>query len=136
MAGISNLDTLLKDMEPILCKNEYVFCTTNGKLNESIISLDPIGIIQEKEGLTLILLKNVAHENGFLFDGVYRKISLNVHSDLEAVGLTAAFANALTDNNISANVIAGYYHDHIFVPAAKAEDAMNALNGLSLLHSK
>ncbi|HBY88217.1 MAG TPA: transporter, partial [Colwellia sp.] len=31
-------------------------------------------------------------------------------------------------NNISANVIAAYYHDHIFVQSEKAELALKVLN--------
>lgn len=134
MTGISNLETLLKDMEPVLCPKKYVFCTTKDKLNEAIIPLNPIGVFQEKEGLTIILEKDVAIKNGFSVQGVYRKISLNVHSDLEAVGLTAAFAKALTDSNISANVVAGYYHDHIFVSDQKADKALMALTNLSSQH--
>ncbi len=48
-------------------------------------------------------------------------ITLNVHSSLEAVGSTAAFATALGEAGISCNVLAGYFHDHILVPAPKAE---------------
>ncbi|MDG1438394.1 MAG: ACT domain-containing protein, partial [Emcibacteraceae bacterium] len=67
-------------------------------------------------------------KNLFEYEGIYKKITLNVHSSLEAVGLTAAFSNALTQAGISANVIAGYYHDHIFVPVNDVQKAMVALN--------
>jgi len=63
-----------------------------------------------------------------------RQITLTVHSSLEAVGLTAAFATELTRHGISANVVAGYYHDHIFVGAGDAERAVAALQGLSERH--
>ncbi len=59
------------------------------------------------------------------------RITLNVHSALEAVGLTAAVATALTREGISANVVAAYYHDHIFVPEVDAERALEALRALS-----
>jgi hypothetical protein len=68
---------------------------------------------------------------GFSFDYVAAWITLNVHSALEAVGLTAAFATALGQAGISCNVIAGYYHDHLFVGQADAERAMHVLRDLA-----
>jgi uncharacterized protein len=58
-------------------------------------------------------------------------ITLTVHSSLEAVGLTATFSKALAENNISCNVVAAYYHDHIFVDAKDAAKAMKILHILS-----
>jgi hypothetical protein len=54
-----------------------------------------------------------------------------VHSSLEAVGLTAAFATALSREGISCNVLAGHHHDHILVATADAERAMDVLHGLA-----
>ncbi len=65
------------------------------------------------------------------FEGSYSQITLTVHSSLEAVGLTAAVANKLASKDISANVIAAYYHDHIFVQTSKAEAAVSALKEFS-----
>jgi hypothetical protein len=131
MTGMVEIKDLLKNMEPVLCGGEFVFCTVQQKLNEALLELDPIGTFQEDEGLTLILTKLIADQNGMSYEGVFSKISLKVHSSLEAVGLTAAFSNALKEVNISANVIAGYYHDHIFVPEHQAEAALKALKALS-----
>ena len=61
---------------------------------------------------------------------MFRCITLDVHSSLEAVGLTAACAQALAAGGISANVVAGYSHDHILVPAPRAQDALAALDAL------
>jgi hypothetical protein len=47
------------------------------------------------------------------------------------VGLTAVVAGKLAVYDISVNMIAGYYHDHLFVPAAQAEQALELLNNLS-----
>ena len=58
-------------------------------------------------------------------------ITLDVHSSLEAVGLTAAVSAALAEENISCNVVAAYYHDHLFVPVADAERAMETLMRLT-----
>lgn len=130
MTAITNLETLLKTMSPELVEGNYVFCTVKGPLSD-YASLNPIATVQEKEGLTLILEELVAINAKLDFDGVYSLISLTVHSSLDAVGLTAAFATKLTSHGISANVIAGYYHDHIFVQKKKTNDALAALKELS-----
>ena len=84
-------------------------------------------MFQEKEGVTLIITKQQAIDSHIDYESVYKLISLNVHSSLDAVGLTAAFSAKLAEKNISANVVAAYYHDHIFVPEEKAEQALMAI---------
>ncbi|MEZ9901156.1 ACT domain-containing protein [Vibrio breoganii] len=130
MSGIKELDQLLKSMKPHLQEEEFVFCTVEGKLSD-YIELDPVGTFIEPEGLTLVLERRIAEQTQLSFDGAFRMITLTVHSSLEAVGLTAAVSTKLAEKGISANVIAAYYHDHIFVPAAKAELALQALNEFS-----
>jgi len=66
-------------------------------------------------------------QQNLVFDAVFYKTTLEVHSSLEAVGLTAAISTALTANEISANVTAGYFHDHLFVPTDKADQALATL---------
>ena len=100
-------------------------------LNEEIMNLNPIGTFLESEGMTIIISKAKADENDLSYESVFNKITLEIHSSLDAVGLTAAFSKQLTQHNISANVIAGYYHDHIFVPKEKANLAIEALEKLS-----
>jgi hypothetical protein len=126
MSGITALDELLQSMSPELSEPEFVFCTVSGCLND-YVSLNPIATFIESEGLTLVLEKSAALKAGLSFDGTFKKITLTVHSSLEAVGLTAAVSTKLADKGISANVIAAYYHDHIFVPSAKADAAFAAL---------
>ncbi|WP_413282868.1 ACT domain-containing protein [Vibrio sp. MA40-2] len=126
MAAITDLDILLKSMSPELIEGNYVFCTVNGPLS-NYLAMEPIATFCEQEGLTLVVKKEIAIANKLDFDAVFSLITLSVHSSLEAVGLTAAFANKLSSYGISANVIAGYYHDHIFVQQDKTEQAMNAL---------
>ncbi|EHN69063.1 ACT domain-containing protein [Aliivibrio fischeri] len=126
MSGIFELDELLKTMKPELLTQEYVFCSVEGDLKE-YISLNPIGTFVEQEGLTLILEKDVALKENIPFEGVFRQITLTVHSSLDAVGLTAAVSTKLASKGISANVVAAFYHDHIFVPSSKAELALSAL---------
>jgi uncharacterized protein len=89
-----------------------------------------IGTFREREGLTVIAELDVAERLGvpILFRAAW--ITLTVHPDLAAVGLTAAFSAALGEAGISCNVVAAAYHDHIFVPIERAADAMDALKSL------
>jgi len=127
MPAITDLEILLKSMSPELIEGNYVFCTVNGELSD-YLALNPIATFREKEGLTLVLNEENAVAADLDFDAIFSLITLSVHSSLEAVGLTAAFATKLGSYGISANVIAGYYHDHIFVQKEKADAAMKALS--------
>jgi len=130
MTAITDLDILLTSMSPEKIEGNYVFCTVSGVLSD-YLALEPIAVFREKEGLTLVLEEDQAASAKLDFDGVFSLITLSVHSSLEAVGLTAAFATKLASYGISANVIAGYYHDHIFVQKDKADAAMSALKEFS-----
>ncbi len=130
MSGIVEIDALLQSMSPQLQRGEYVFCTVNGGLGD-YIHLNPLGVFAESEGLTLIVDADRARVAGLEFDGLFRQITLTVHSSLEAVGLTAAVSAKLTSRNISANVVAAFYHDHIFVQKDKAAEALSALQELA-----
>ena len=130
MTGILELDELLRSMSPELQNGEFVFCTVKGNLAD-YVHLNPIASFNELEGLTLILQADVADKEGFDFEGRFKQITLMVHSSLDAVGLTAAVSNKLTAHNISANVVAAYFHDHIFVQSEKAQNALSALQELS-----
>ncbi|HDY7824201.1 TPA: ACT domain-containing protein [Vibrio vulnificus] len=130
MTGITDLQHLLQSMSPQLVEGDYVFCTVDGPLKD-YLHLDPIATFREQEGLTLVLEAQQAEQAELTTDSRFCLITLTVHSSLEAVGLTAAFASKLASYGISANVIAGYYHDHIFVPQGKAHEAMSALTELT-----
>lgn len=131
MSGIENLDQLLKHMSPNLKDGEFVFISQPNGRYGSHPELEPIAAVLEAEGLTLIIPQSKADQHNLPYDGVYKMITLEVHSSLEAVGLTAAFATKLTEHNISANVVAGFYHDHIFVQTSAADRAITALKELS-----
>lgn len=126
MSGIVELETLLKSMRPELQNGEFVFCTVQGKPVD-FVHLEPVAMIHEAEGLTLITPVDTADREALKYEGRFKQITLTVHSSLEAVGLTAAVSSKLTAANISANVVAAYFHDHIFVQSEKAEQAMKAL---------
>ena len=129
MAGETALATLLRSMSPQLNDGEYVFCSLPDR--SLLQDCEVLGSFREREGLTVILPRQQAERLGLGFDYVAAWITLNVHSALEAVGLTAAFAGALGKAGISCNVIAGYYHDHLFVGQADAGRAMQVLQQLA-----
>lgn len=131
MSGITDLQVLVSTMEPALAEGEFVYCTIPASRLEDYLHLRPLGLFHETEGLTLILPSETASKAGLQASPPMRQITLTVHSSLEAVGLTAAFSGALMEAGISANVVAAYYHDHIFVPSADAERAVDALRQLS-----
>ncbi|UUY06413.1 ACT domain-containing protein [Pseudomonas sp. J452] len=129
MAGETSLGKLLGSLSPQLNPGRYVFCSV---ASDSPLDIQKIiGSFREAEGLTLILAQEEADRLGLSYDYVAAWISLSVHSALAAVGLTAAFASALAAANISCNVVAGFYHDHLFVAAADAERAMAVLRQLA-----
>lgn len=127
MSGIVDLGTLVTTMRPQLRSGLYVFCTFGHQSYGDLQDLDPIAAFSEEEGLSLVIPEHRALASGLSFSGVFRCITLRVHSSLQAVGLTAVVATRLADQGISANVIAAYHHDHIFVPSDRAEEALQAL---------
>lgn len=131
MSGIRELSILLSSMEPSLEAGEFVYCTVGGADPQDYLHLKPRGLFQEAEGLTLILPAETARAAGLTASAPLHCITLNVHSSLEAVGLTAAVSAALSEEGISANVVAAYYHDHVFVPTADAARALKTLRALS-----
>ncbi|AZC26447.1 MULTISPECIES: ACT domain-containing protein [Pseudomonas] len=129
MTGETSLTTLLRSMSPQLNDGEYVFCSITDR--SLLQDCEVLGSFHEREGLTVILQRQQAERLGLGFDYVAAWITLQVHSALQAVGLTAAFAGALGQAGISCNVIAGYYHDHLFVGLADAQKAMQVLQRLA-----
>lgn len=131
MTGETNLSTLLKSMAPNLLDGHYVFVTFANAHYGDHANLEPIAMVQEDEGMTLVVPRDLADQHALKYQAVFCCITLNVHSSLDAVGLTAAVSSAFANQGISANVVAGYYHDHIFVPADVAQLALAALVELS-----
>jgi hypothetical protein len=128
MAGEKDLQVLLKSMKPEHNLGDYVFCTidTLGSLNLNEVEM----FFKEKEAITLILKKEIAEQLNLECSLIMSWITLTVHSSLEAIGLTAAFSKALSDNGISCNVVAAFYHDHIFVAKKDTERALQILKTL------
>jgi len=125
---VSDLAQLLATMQPELNEGAYVFSSVQA--DRDVSQLAPVATFREREGLTVIVDEPTALREGLpvLFRAAW--ITLNVHSDLEAVGLTAAVAEELTRARISCNVVAAAFHDHIFVPVERAKDALAQLTAL------
>ena len=127
MSGAVEIDELLRTMSPTLRPGSFVFVS----VPQEPAGLEPIATVREDEGLTLVIDRDAADAAGLEYDFVAAMITLRVHSALEAVGLTAAVATELADAGISCNVIAGYFHDHLFVPTDRATEAVGLLEGLA-----
>ena len=129
MNGENDLSILLKTMKPKINVGEYVFCTI---IDSTYVNYhDTLLFFKEEEGNTVILLKEVADKLKLNYSFIASWITLTVHSSLNAVGLTAAFSKALSDEGISCNVVASFYHDHIFVDRKDTEKALDILNTFS-----
>ncbi|WAJ38690.1 ACT domain-containing protein [Pseudomonas sp. GOM7] len=129
MSGETHLARLLQNMTPQLNPGQYVFCCVTAEQDCS--ALQPIASLREGEGLSLVLAREVADAHGLSYDYIAAWITLQVHSSLAAVGLTASFSAALAQAGVSCNVVAGFHHDHIFVPIERAERALSTLRALS-----
>jgi hypothetical protein len=126
MSGETDLSTLLQTLQPELSAEAFVFVSVPYAVSPTQLA-NALMVYKEDEGTTLILESSFASNEGFAVDSIFKRITCNVHSSLDAVGMTAVMSAALTKANISANVVAGYYHDHIFVPAGRADEAITVL---------
>ena len=127
MNKISDLSFLITNLAPVLAPKEYVFVSQSHESLGEASELEPIGLFHEFEGLSLIVPRERADSCELDYEGVFRMITLQVQSSLQAVGLTAVVAEALSRRGISANVVAAFYHDHLFIPSVRADEAMKTL---------
>ncbi|WP_138935100.1 ACT domain-containing protein [Roseovarius arcticus] len=130
MAGEQDLERLLAEMSPVLDTQIYVYVTLPSRDVPPLIA--PRMIMQEAEGTTIIVTRAAADEAGLAHVFACRMITLNVHSALDAVGFLARITARLAELGMGVNPVAGYFHDHLFVPEARADDAMTALHQMVL----
>jgi len=129
-SGGLDLPELIAAMQPVVRDGEYVFVSLT-----RLPDVECEATIREDEGMTCVVRRPIADDMGWPYDFVAGWITLEVHSALAAVGLTAAVSHALTSQGISCNVIAGYFHDHLLVPLDRVSDATRALERLSATSS-
>lgn len=129
MSGERDLHTLLRDMRPVLGEAPYVIASVPG----ATVPVDAtyLALLHEPEGVTLILTATEADRLSMPAVPQWAHIVLSVHSSLLAVGLLASIATALAGAGISLNPVAGYYHDHLFVPWSARQQALAVLRQLA-----
>jgi uncharacterized protein len=127
MSGSTDLTEMLRTLTPVVREGEYVY-TVLTTIESATVPL--FATVVEDEGVTGVVRRDDADRVGYAYDFVAAWITLEVHSSLEAVGLTAAFSAALGAAGISCNVLAGFHHDHILVPIGDRDRAVDALLAL------
>jgi uncharacterized protein len=129
VSGERDLGRLLAGLDPEVAAEPYVF--TQAPDGVVPAGLRPFATVAEEEGLTLVVTRGEADRIGLPYDYLAARITLRVHSDPAAVGMTAAFSRVLADAGLSCNVIAGFCHDHLLVPWERAGEAERLLEGLA-----
>lgn len=129
MAGETNLDALIRSLSAVLVDGLYVFVTVPNE--RAPLEIVPRMVFREAEGTTYILLKSEAEALGLAYEFPCRMITLNIHSSLEAVGFMARIATELAKHNMGVNPVSGFFHDHLFVPDGRQQDAMAVLEEMS-----
>jgi hypothetical protein len=127
MAPVQDLGSLLDRLEPDLRAGRFVFSSVD------VVPPDvhPVVTVHEDEGTTAVVEQDEADAHRLHYDFVASMITLRVNSALGAVGLTSAVSSALAEAGISCNVVAGLFHDHLFVPFERAQEALDLLRALS-----
>ena len=126
MVGETNLDRLLANMEPVLAAPVFDFLSWPADTAVPA-HLEPLMVFREAEGLTLIVELEKVQTAGLQSSFPCRMITLNIHSSLAAIGFLAAILPRLAAAGMGVNPVSGFYHDHLFVPADRATDAMDVL---------
>lgn len=126
--ALSDLGKLLSSMEPRL--NPGIFAYVSTPDWKTLQEVEIYAMVREPEGISAVVKESDAKALGLPIMFRTAWITLTVQSDLKAVGLTVAFSEALAGAGISCNVVAGAWHDHIFVPAARGEEAVAVLRHL------
>jgi hypothetical protein len=129
VSGERELAALLRGLRPVLLDGEWVFASLPAEVAMTHLA-SALAMVREDEGVSLVLPLAYARTQGLARGAAFRCVTCRVHSSLEAVGMTAAMATALSRRGIAANVIAGARHDHLLVPSARADEALAVLASL------
>lgn len=130
MTPVRDTGRMIAEMAPDLRDGTFVFCTAQDPTVAAECRAVALATFQEKEGLAAVLTLEDAQRLGFDVSLPMRLITLTVASALDGVGLTAAVSSALADRGIPCNVVAAFFHDHIFVPSPQADLALTVLTDL------
>ena len=129
MTGETNLDVLLASMSAVLVEGLHVFATVPPE--RALPDVNPVMSSTEAEGTTYILLKSEADRLELPYAFPCRMITLNIHSSLDAVGFIARIATELAKHDMGVNPVSGFYHDHLFVPDGREDEALRVLRDLA-----
>jgi len=130
MSGETNLDALLGGMKPRLHAPVFAFAT----VERAPVGVEPLMVFREAEGVTLVAEADTLEAAGIAYTFRCRMITLEIHSALEAVGFLAKITACLARAGIGVNPVAAFYHDHLFVPEDRAEEAQHRLLKLAREH--
>lgn len=131
LPGSQNLQHLLASMTPVLSPTRHTFCTVPPGITEPVMEAQAVATFLEAEGKTLVVEYEAAVDAGLEPAGEWAMLTMEVHSSLEAIGFIAAIASTLAEQHISANVMSGFFHDHVFVQWSRRHEAVAALEALA-----
>ena len=129
MASGPDLQALLAGMKPEMQPGIFVFCTISEE-TEIPAATKPLLTFREREGTTLVVRREEAESLGLAYQFASRLITLTIHSSLEAVGFLAPITARLAEAGISVNAVSAFYHDHLFVPHDRADEALARLQDM------
>lgn len=131
MSGETDLTKMLQSISVTVRPDDYVVVALDPSADVPPLGDGVAAVIDETEGPTVIATMTKAAYEGWSHDFVAAWLTIDVHSALEAVGLTAAFSRQLGRAGIPCNVIAGFHHDHILVPHDKSDAAVEVIEALA-----
>lgn len=131
--GETDLQRLLGGLAPELAQRPRAIRSQAADVS---VPADAIMSFRENEGITTIVVvdEHALDESAIgesADEPLWAQITLRIHSSLEAVGMMAAIAAALTARDIPCNAVSAYYHDHLFVPWPRRDDTLAALRELT-----
>ncbi|WP_025770611.1 ACT domain-containing protein [Thioalkalivibrio sp. HK1] len=129
MLPVRDLDSMIAHLSVSVRTGKYTVVSLDAGTAPSIG--DGVeAVVHERQGDTVVATTQRAEREGWIGDFIASWLTIDVHSALDSVGLTAAISTALAEENIPCNVLAAFYHDHLLIPAQCEERAVAILDGL------